>query len=42
MLNIVPEGDNEEVKQGKGIKFVSPAKLLIRLPVLVAQVIHTN
>ena len=32
------KGDEEEVKEGKGIKILTPKKLLIRHPVLLAQV----
>ena len=32
-----PEGD-EEVKEGKGLKILTPNKLLTRLPVLLAQI----
>ena len=31
------KGDEEEVKVGKGLKLLSPNKLLIRLPILLAQ-----
>ena len=31
------KGDEEEVKVGKGLKILSPTKLLIRLPILLAQ-----
>ena len=31
------EGD-EEVKEGKGLKFLTPNKLLTRLPILLAQI----
>ena len=31
---LLPEGDEEEVKEGKGIKIVTPNKLLTRLPIL--------
>ena len=30
------EGDEEEVKEGKGLKLLTPNKLLTRLPVLLA------
>ena len=33
----VLEGD-EEIKQGKGLKILTPNKLLTRLPVLLAQI----
>ena len=40
------EGNEEEVKEGKGIKILAPNKLLTRLPVLLAQInaekIHIN
>ena len=32
------EGDEEEVKKGKGLKIVTPNKLLTRLPILLAQI----
>ena len=32
------EGDEIEVKEGKGIKILTPNKLLSRLPVLLAQI----
>ena len=32
------EGDEEEVKEGKGLKILIPDKLLTRLPILVAQI----
>ena len=32
------EGDEEEVKEGKGLKILTPNKLLTRLPVLLAQI----
>ena len=32
------EGDDEEVKEGKGFKILTPNKLLIRLPILLAQI----
>ena len=31
------EGDEEEVKKGKGLKILTPNKLLTRLPILLAQ-----
>ena len=31
------EGDKEEVKEGKGLKILTPNKLLIILPILLAQ-----
>ena len=41
-----PLGDEKEVKEGTAIKFLTPNKLLTRLPVLIAQInleiIHTN
>ena len=35
------EGD-EEVKEGKGLKILTPNKLLTRLPILLAQIIAGN
>ena len=35
------EGD-EEVKEGKGLKILTPNKLLTRLPILLAQIIARN
>ena len=32
------EGDQEEVKEGKGLKILAPNKLLSRLPILLAQI----
>ena len=32
------EGDEEEVKEGKGSKILTPSKLLTRLPILSAQI----
>ena len=32
------EGDEEEVREGKGIKILTPNKLLSRLPILLAQI----
>ena len=32
------EGDKEKVKEGKGLKIFTPNKLLIRLPILLAQI----
>ena len=32
------EGDEEGVKEGKGLKVLTPNKLLTRLPILLAQV----
>ena len=32
------EGDEGEVKEGKGLKVLTPSKLLTRLPILVAQI----
>ena len=32
------EGDEEEVKEGKGLKILTPNKLLTRLPTLLAQI----
>ena len=34
----LPEGDEEEVKEGKGLKILIPNKLLTRLPILLAQI----
>ena len=31
-------GDEEEVKEGKGIQILSPNKILTRLPILLAQI----
>ena len=31
---LLPEGDEEEVKEGKGIKILTPNKLLPRLSIL--------
>ena len=40
------KGDAEKVKQGKGLKILTPDKLLNRLPILLPQIkleiIHTN
>ena len=36
------EGDEEEVKEGKGLKILTPKKLLIRLPTLLAQIKAEN
>ena len=40
------KGDAEKVKQGKGLKILTPDKLLTRLPILLPQIkveiIHTN
>ena len=40
------EGDEEEAKEGKGLKIFTSNKLLTRLPILLAQIkvgnIHTN
>ena len=33
-----PEGDEEEVKEGKRLKVLIPNKLLIRLPILLTQI----
>ena len=33
-----PEGDKEEVREGKGIKVLTPNKLYTRLPILLAQI----
>ena len=32
------EGDEKEVKKGKGLKILTPNKLLTRLPILLAQI----
>ena len=32
------EGDEENVKEGKGLKILTPNKLLTRLPILLAQI----
>ena len=32
------EGDEEEVKEGEGLKILTPNKLLTRLPILLAQI----
>ena len=32
------EGDEEEVREGKGIKILTPSKLLTRLTILLAQI----
>ena len=34
----LPEGDEEEVKKGKGLKALTPNKLLTGLPILLAQI----
>ena len=34
--------DDKEVKEGKGLKIVTPRKLLSRLPVLLAQIKTEN
>ena len=40
------KGDAEKVKLGKGLKILTPDKLLTRLPILLPQIkleiIHTN
>ena len=36
------EGDEEELKEGKGLKILNPNKLLIRLPILLAQTKAAN
>ena len=33
-----PEGNEEEVKEGKGIKILSPNKVITILPILLAQI----
>ena len=38
----VLEGDEEEVKEVKGLKILSPNKLLTRLPVLVSHIKDGN
>ena len=32
------EGDEEEVKEGKGLEILTPKKLIARLPILLAQI----
>ena len=32
------EGDEEKVKEGKGLKILTPNKLLTKLPILLAQI----
>ena len=32
------KGDEEEVREGKGLKILTPKKLLTRLPILLAQI----
>ena len=32
------EGDEEDVKEGKGLKILTPNKLLTRLPILLTQI----
>ena len=36
------EGDEEEVKQGKMLKILTPNKLLTRLPIMLAQIKAEN
>ena len=36
------EGDEEEIKEGKGIKILTPNKLLTRFQVLLAQITARN
>ena len=36
------EGNKEEVKEGKGLKALTPNKLLTRLPILLAQIKAEN
>ena len=36
------EGDEEEVKEGKRLKILTPDKLLTRLPILLAQIKAEN
>ena len=36
------EGDEEEVREGKGFKILAPNKLLTRLPILLAQIKSGN
>ena len=36
------EGDEEKVKEGKRLQILTPNKLLIRLPVLLAQIKARN
>ena len=47
--HLLPKEADKEVKEGKGIKILTPSKLLTRLPVLLAQskaifhlIIHQN
>ena len=35
---MLPLEANEEVKEGKGLKILTPNKLLTRLPILLAQI----
>ena len=35
-------GDEEEVKEGKGLKILTPNRLLTRLPILLAQIKAVN
>ena len=32
------EGDEEEVKEGQGLKFLTPSKLFTRLPILLTEI----
>ena len=34
--------DEEEVKERKGLKVLTPNKLLTRIPILLAQIIYAN
>ena len=36
------ESDEEEVKEGKGVKILTPNKLLTRLPILLTQIKVAN
>ena len=36
------EGDEEEVREGKGFKILAPNKLLTRLPILLVQIKSGN
>ena len=39
LINLPPlEGDAEEVKEGKGLKILTPNKLLTRISILLAQI----
>ena len=41
-LPSMPALVGDEVKEGKWLKILTPNKLLTRLPILLAQIIHTN